>query len=267
MTRTEDHPLSARDATVLGPLAEHRLLTVPQLARLLEVSESTAVRHLRALQREQMLALRPIFHGLPWAASIQVRGLRALGSPLKAPRLNLNQYRHDVGVGWMWLAARAGRLGALTGLRTERSMMAADYAARAGGGPAVWGLGLGLLGSHGQPHRHYPDLMLDTAAGQRVAVELELTAKSSGRMARIMAAYASDARIDQVLYVVADRSIGSRVRESARRSGAGERVHVQLLGRDGIAGAEIGRVGAARNGPAAVAGRGAEQPAREAATR
>jgi uncharacterized protein YceH (UPF0502 family) len=84
--------------------------------------------------------------------------------------------------------------------------------------------------------------MVDTAGGHRVAVELELTAKSAGRMTRIMNAYASDARVDHVLYVVANRSIGARVSESARRAGIPERVHVQLLAADGIAGAEIGRI-------------------------
>ncbi len=69
--------------------------------------------------------------------------------------------------------------------------------------------------------------MLDMASGHRVAVELELTAKSSGRMSRIMSAYASDSRIDHVLYLVANRSIAARVQQSAHRAGIPERVHVQ----------------------------------------
>jgi hypothetical protein len=242
MTRVDDLKLTERETSVLGPLAEHRTLIVPQLALLLGVSDATAARRLRQLEQRQLLELRRIFTGLPAAAVIRSRGLRAVGSPLKAPQVNYNEYRHDVGVGWLWLAARAGSFGELRGVTTDRRMQAEDATAVAGGRSAPWGVGVGMLGSHGQPQRHYPDLLLETASGHRVAVELELTAKSSGRMNRIMGAYAGDSRVDQILYVAANSSIAARVRESARRAGIPNRVHVQLLAPDGIAGAEVDTV-------------------------
>jgi hypothetical protein len=242
MTRVDDLSLTEREASVLGPLAEHRTLIVPQVALLLGVGDGTAARRLRQLEQRQLLELRGIFKGLPAAAVIRGRGLRAIGSPLKAPQLNYNEYRHDVGVGWLWLAARAGSLGELRGLTTDRRMQGEDAIAVASGRQARWGVGLGLLGSHGRPQRHYPDLLLALASGHRVAVELELTAKSSGRMNRIMTAYASDSRVDEVLYLAANSSIAARVRESARRAGIPERVHVQLLAPDGIAGADVATV-------------------------
>jgi hypothetical protein len=199
------------------------------------------VARLRALARDRLIRFDSVFSGLPWAAAIQTRGLRSLGSSLRTPpRLNYNEYRHDVGVGWLWLAARAGSLGEAKAITTERRMQSQDAAAAPGGAPR-WGVGIGTLGSHGQPRRHYPDLMLDLVSGYRVAVELELTSKSSGRMAGIMNAYASDASVDHVLYVAANRAIAGRVLDAARRAGIPERVHVQLLARDGIAGAELGR--------------------------
>ena len=228
---------------MLGPLAEHRFLIVPQVAVLLAVSERTALNRLKTLERDRLCVFHKVFHGLPWAASIQSRGLRALDSPLKAPpKLNYNEYRHDVGVGWLWLAARAGGFGELRGIATDRRMQADDLSAAAAGRRPQWGIGVGLLGSRGRPQRHYPDLMLDTASGHRVAVELELTGKSAGRMERIMSAYASDARIDHVLYLAASRAIATRAIDSARRAGISDRVHVQMLARDGIAGAEIGQM-------------------------
>jgi hypothetical protein len=243
MTPAHDGSVTEREASVLGPLAEHRFLIVPQVAVLLGVAERTALNRLKALERDRLTAFHTVFQGLPWAASIQSHGLRALGSPLKAPpKLNYNEYRHDVGVGWLWLAARAGSFGELRGIATDRRMQADDLSAGAAGHAPRWGVGLGLLGSHGRPQRHYPDLMLDTVGGHRLAVELELTAKSSGRMMRIMTAYASDADVDHVLYLAANRGIAARVLESARRAGIAERVHVQLLARDGIAGAEIGQM-------------------------
>jgi hypothetical protein len=260
MTRETNLSINERDASVLGPLAEHRLLIVPQLALLLGVSERTAARRLKVLQEDRLLEVRSIFSGAPGAVAIRSRGLRATGSPLKAPQLNLNEYRHDVGVGWLWLAARSGSLGELNGLATDRRMQAADAAALAGGLTPQWGIGLGLLGPHGRPQHHYPDLMLDMASGHRVAVELELTGKSTRRMTRIMGAYASDARIDHVLYLAANRTIADRVLASARRAGISERVHVQLLAHDGIAGASVGIARPDANTRA----RGGERPAARA---
>jgi hypothetical protein len=251
MTRADDALLTEREAAVLGPLAEHRLLIVPQVAALLGLSARTAVSRLKALERADLVWFGPIFQGLPWAASIESHGLRALGSRLKPPQLNLNEYSHDVGVGWLWLAARAGRLGDLRGLTTERRMQSDDAGRVAAGQESRWGVGLGLLGSHGHPKRHYPDLMLDMASGHRVAVELELTAKSAGRVDRIMTAYASDARVDHVLYLAADGSIPARLREAAHHAGIPERVHVQRLAPDGIAGADLGRTRRTGRGHAA----------------
>jgi hypothetical protein len=262
MTRVDDLSLTERDSSVLGPLAEHRTLIVPQIALLLGVSDATAVRRLRQLEQRQLLELRGIFKRLPAAAVIRSRGLRAVGSPLKAPQLNYNEYRHDVGVGWLWLAARAGSLGELRGLTTDRRMQAEDTTALAAGRPSRWGVGVGLLGSHGQRQRHYPDLLLEMASGHRVAVELELTAKSSGRTNRIMSAYASDSRIDQILYLAANSSIAARVHESARRAGIPERVHVALLAPNGIAGADVGRVRAPEQAGARAASRAPTAPAR-----
>lgn len=257
MARQPDVPLDETDLAVLGPLAEHRILTVPQVALLLGVGERTAARRLNRLARARLVRMQRIFTGTPAAAAISSAGLRALGSPLRAPQLNLNEYRHDVGVAWLWLAARAGGLGETATVNAERSMRAQDAAAVARGEAVNWGIGLGLLGRHGRPERHYPDLMLVTAAGQRIAIELELTGKSARRMTRIMTAYASEARVEHVLYLAADRGIAGRVSEAARRAGIGPRVHVQLLAPGGIAGAPAARLRAAAPGH----GRGPATPA------
>jgi hypothetical protein len=238
--------LTEADLSVLGPLAEHRILIVPQVALLLGVSERTAARRLKRLHDARLLHFEQTFNGQPAGAKITAGGLRAIGSSLKAPYLNLNEYRHDVGVAWMWLAARDGAFGEIAELTSDRRMKVEDAAAVPVGGRPKWGIGLGLLGPHGTPQHHYPDLMLQMASGHRVAVELELTSKSVRRMSRIMLAYASDARIDDVLYLAANQRIAGRVTEAARRAGIGDRVHVQRLAPDGIEGA---RVGGARQAP------------------
>ncbi len=240
MAPTAEPSPTQTELSVLGPLAEHRLLIVPQVGLLLGVSERTAVRRLRRLHDARLVHLEQIFTGQPAAAKITARGLRTIGSSLGAPYLNLNEYRHDVGVAWLWLAARAGSLGELSAFTSDRAMQAQDAAAVGSGGRARWGIGLGLFGRHGSPQHHYPDLMLDTTSGHRVAVELELTSKSTGRMDRIMLAYATDARIDHVLYLVGNPRIAQRVSTAAERARIGQRIHVKLLAADGIAGARAG---------------------------
>lgn len=229
--------ITEADRAVLGPLAKHRILIAPQVAHLLEISEGAAARRLQRLDQAGLIHYRRVFHRAPAAARISSRGLGAIEHAGRAPSENLQEYRHDVGVGWLWLAARGGAFGSVTHIATDREMRAADGAAAADRCEALYGVGLGMLGSGGRPQRHYPDIMLDASGGHRIAVELELTQKSSVRMARIMSAFASDTRIDAVLYVVANKPIADLVIGSATRAGIADLVHVQRLGPEAIAGA------------------------------
>ncbi len=257
MAPPTEFSLTRADLSLLGPLAEHRLLIVPQVALLLGVSERTATRRLTRLHDAGLVLHRQIFAGAPHAARITSPGLRAIDSSLKAPNLNLNEYRHDVGVAWLWLAARCRQL-----RRPHRDDIRPADAVGGRRCPVLgragpMGIGVGLFGPHGTPQRHYPDLMLAMASGHRVGVELELTSKSVRRMDRIMWAYASDAHIDHVLYLVGNQRIAQRVTDSARRAGIGDHVHVKLLARDGIEGAGHGErpCGAATGNPQAEATR------------
>ncbi len=250
MTRKPDRRLTEAELSVLGPLAEHRVLTLPQVRLLHPAATATLISR---LNDAGLIGMARIFDGLPAAVSVSAGGLRALGSMLKpTPRPNLNQYRHELGVGWLWLAARAGRYGALERLTTERRMRSEDASAQASEQTPAWGIGLGVLGRYGRPRLHYPDLLLDTAGGHRVAMELELSAKSSLQLAQVMSAYASDSRLDHVLYLADGARVASRIRDAAGSAGIADRVHVSLLPPDSIAGAEIPtlqRARAARRGP------------------
>jgi hypothetical protein len=237
VARTPDISITDADRAVLGPLAEHRILIVPQVAVLLGVTERTAARRLRDLHKGGLVRYEPVFQGTPAAARITSKGIKAIEHNSKAPSLNLNEYGHDVGVGWLWLAARGGAFGEVTRMAAEREMKATDGPAFAAGRRAIYGVGLGLFGSNGRPEHHYPDLVLEMASGHRVAVELELTQKSARRMRRIMSAYASDGQIDAVVYVVPTKRLADLVTDSARRAGIGDIVHVQRLAPNGIAGA------------------------------
>jgi hypothetical protein len=248
MTQNPLPQLTSADRSVLGPLAEHRFLTVPQLAVLLGVGETTVMRRCRALADARLLRVERIFHRLPAAAMITAAGLAAVGSQLGPPALNLSEYRHDVGVGWLWLAARAGRFGEPRALFSERALQGRDATPAAAGEPhadgepRAGGIGIGIFGADGRARRHYPDLLVALQGGGRVAVELELTAKSAPRMAAIMAAYASDARITRILYVAGSETVARGVQRAAAGAEIAARVQIRLLASDGIAGASIAAI-------------------------
>ena len=233
-----------RDREILRLLAEHRVMVVPQLAvafpdlsaraldaRLQRLAESPE----HDQTRGGLIAIHDIFKDQPAGVSITGDGLRLIESRIRAPRVDYKAYRHDIGVGWLHLAAGQGVFGTLTGVRLERELRSADRRADREGLPA--GIGVGTVARGGRRSRHYPDLLMTTTAGHQVAVELELTAKSTDRLRQIMRAYASDHRIAAVLYLVPDAAGTRRIETAARRAGIASLVHVQRLADRGIHGA------------------------------
>lgn len=229
-----------RDRFVLEFLAEHRVVTDAHVGELLGVGMPSAASRLRALSDAGLIHYERIFEGFPAAAWITRRGLGAISSPLPAPRLELKGYRHDLGVGWLWLAARSGMFGPVGQLVSERSMRSTDRRTGREGRPL--GIGVGVVGPHGGERLHYPDLLVVLQDGRRVAVELELSGKGRSRLDQIMLGYASDARVDAVLYLAPPGPIGRSIEDAASRAGISATVHVQLLAAGSPAGApEPGR--------------------------
>jgi hypothetical protein len=122
---------------------------------------------------------------------------------------------------------------------------------------------LGGAGRAGRPRLHYPDLLLVTAGGSRVAVELELTGKGRARRETILAGYGADPGIASVLYLSDSRATGNAIRASARRLGLADLVRVQLVrgpmhplaaGRGRMAATRARRRGVDRVGGAMAAG-------------
>jgi DNA-binding Lrp family transcriptional regulator len=114
------------DRRILEYAACHPVLLVSQMRSLLDVQEPVATERL-----DSLVAAGLIRHGLRLRhqrAGYQITGLglREIGSELPVPRVDLRRYWHDVGVAWMWLAARKGRLGEVERVYCEREMRAAD---------------------------------------------------------------------------------------------------------------------------------------------
>jgi hypothetical protein len=197
---------------------------------LLGSSEDAAARRLRNLRDDGLLREDRLYDGYPPCYQVTRAGLGATGSERRAPRaIDRAHYRHDVGVGWLYLAARAGAFGELREVVSERTMRSRDGVRETDRplGPERFGVRLGGTGPGGRERLHYPDLLLVDRNGRRIAVELELSAKDRRRREKILAGYAIDSRIDAVVYLVDRPAVGDAVRTSARQLGMSDLVHVQ----------------------------------------
>ncbi|HUE26548.1 MAG TPA: hypothetical protein VMP89_07215 [Solirubrobacteraceae bacterium] len=219
--------LTERDLRLLWFLSEHRLALETHLQSLLGASADATRTRVRSLARGGFVAHRRVFDGEPAVCQIRRPGLEAIGSRLPAPRLNLAFYAHDVGAAWLWLAARGGSFGPMREVIGERVLRSHDGSADRDGEP--YGVRLGGLGPRGQERLHYPDLLLVTPQGRRIAIELELTKKGRARREKILAGYGADSRIDAVLYLVEKPALRRAIEASAARVGVSDRVHVQYF--------------------------------------
>jgi len=220
--------LSERDLAVLELAAEHRVVQAAQIARLLAVSEGTARARLARLAAVGLVRAARPYDRQPQIHQITAAGLRATGSALAPPRLDLALLRHDLGLGWLWLAARDGAFGPLRELHSERAIRSREGLPGAALPPAAERLAvaIGGYGPGGGRRLHHPDLVFVSAGGRRVGVELELSGKGKARLERIIAGYAIDTRYDLVIYLTDNPRIAEQVRSAARRAGALELVRV-----------------------------------------
>jgi hypothetical protein len=219
-------PITPRDQELLEYLARHRMVSTEHVQVCLTLSGAAARRRLRRLSEAGLAEGAVRFHRQSACWRITRRGLSAIGSRLPAPRDDLSTHTHDLGVAWLWLAAQDGAFGPLPEVIAERELRSRD-----GPGERAEPLAVRIPGAgpRGGERRHYPDLLLVTQDGARVAVELELTGKSRTRRELILTAYGADHRIDHVLYLVRDRQLGAEIAATARRLGLEDLVRVQRV--------------------------------------
>ncbi|MGH2891057.1 MAG: replication-relaxation family protein [Solirubrobacteraceae bacterium] len=221
------------DRELLSFAAEHRFLTAGQIARLLDVSEAAARARLKRLRTAGFLQRsRRQLSGEPVCHQITRDGLRTAGSDLPVPKdIDLAAMRHDRGLAWLMLAARDGCFGPAARVVGERRMRSED--GRRADGEARHGVRRGGMGPAGRESLHYPDTVIETPSGGRVAFELELTTKGRDARERILSAYGADRTIDAVVYLVQTAAAGRAVQRSAARLGIGSLVHVQRVRLEG----------------------------------
>jgi hypothetical protein len=222
----ESNHLPARARGLLEVMAEHRFVGFDHARVVLGLPTAVVSARLRALQARGYIRRERPFGGEASFFLITAAGLRAVGSQLPAPRLRFSSVEHDLGLAWLWLAARAGALGPLREPVSERQMRSRDATAKPGDPPL--GVRLGGVGAAGRARLHYPDLLLITEQGKRVAIELELSAKGRSRRDTILGGYAADVRIATVLYLVGNRALGRSIQRSANSMGIEHLVRVRL---------------------------------------
>jgi hypothetical protein len=216
---------------ILQFAAEHRVVVLEQVACRLGVSPEVAAPHLETLLHGGLMRDARPFADAPPGKQITRAGLRAISSHLPTPRPSApGGYRHDVGLGWLWLAADAGTLGPMRSVISERHMRSSD--GRNEDRAQRFGVRLGGVGPGGRERLHYPDLLLETPSGHRVALELELTPKPRLRRETILGGYAADHTIDAVVYMVDRQSVAQAITRSARQMGISHLVHVQQISFD-----------------------------------
>lgn len=220
--------LTEADLELLGFLAEHRFALTDHAAALGRVTPQTANRRLAKLVGAGHVRREEVFTGQSPMHLITRKGLGAVGSPLPTPRPDIHSYEHDIGAAWLWLAAQRGTFGPLSEIVAERTLRSRD-GAREGDLAEPLGVRLGGTGPRGRASLHYPDLLLRTADGRRVALELELTPKGRTRLEVILAGYGADPRIDGVVYLVRTQSMARSVERAARKVGVSDLVHLQRV--------------------------------------
>lgn len=219
--------LTGRDHELLEFLAQHRLALSDHIQALFGISARAADTRLRALADAGFVTRKRVFHRQPPFVQITRDGLAAIASDLPAPRLDLRSYQHDVGLAWLWLAARGGTFGPMREVIGERRLRSHDASLR--GADRLLGVRLGGVGPKGADRIHYPDLLLVTPEGRRIAVELELSWKGPARTGRILAGYGADPQVAAVLYLVENRIVGRSIEAAARRLGISDLVQIQLV--------------------------------------
>ncbi len=219
--------ITARDRALLEFVAAHRFVFAAHAKVFLDASASVTFARLRALERHGLLLHDRLLHEYPRHYQATRAGLGLIDSKLPPARTDAREFKHDVGVAWLWLAARGEAFGEVEQVIAERALRSRDARRVAGEEPLA--VRLGGQGPGGRDRLHYPDLLLVGRDGRRTALELELTAKSRTRRETILTGYAIDNRIERVLYLVESDAIGRAVGATVRKLGISGLVAVRRV--------------------------------------
>jgi hypothetical protein len=217
------------DRRILAFAGAHRFVLAEQIERFAEAESGLVAGRLTRLQDEERVRIERL--GRPQLGLVRVTasGLRSIASRLPAPGFALGDYRHALGVVWLWVAAWKGAFGEAERVLSAREMQALDGAARELGEDdgrfSVPVAGAGL----------YPDVMASYGWG-RGAIHLVTWPHRRVDLDALFAGYRRRPEVAEVvLMLVDDLDVGRVVSAAADRQGVADKVRVQSVVGQGTA--------------------------------
>jgi hypothetical protein len=198
--------LTQRDHAVLADLVRFGALTLEQATRHHFPSSTACMHRLAALGHDRYVSRVGVWRGGPAIYLATPRGATLADVGLRAARFAPETAAHQLSVVDLadWCLAQAPGSTWVTERELRRDAGRAAYAASGG-----------RIGS-GVPHM--PDGLLVGADG-RVAIELELSAKTRTAYERILRWYAGQPEFDRVRWFVRSESLRRRLQELVRAHG------------------------------------------------
>lgn len=188
--------ITARDIAVVTWVARHGMVTEQQVASRFFASRDAATRRLRQLEDLRLAHRALVWRGMPAIIRASGRGIALCGIDLQPAALDVARVRHSLAVCDLAEDLLAHTVGARW--RTEREVRR-DRMRQP-------------RGAHWRSPRRTPDGVLLTTF-ERLAVELDLTPKRSGKLELLVGTYAVDPDIDRVLWYLPSETSVWRMQE------------------------------------------------------
>lgn len=181
--------LTERDLNIIKWINSHRAATVEQVHKKFGMSPQAAKKRLSELKSSGYLRYEKVFHNKPGIYISDKNGIAVTSDELPAVKIRLGSYEHDLA-----LVDLAVTLEQRTGAywHTDRQIRHENGIK-----------GVGVKG-------HSPDGVLEYPSGEKIAVELELSAKGTKRLESILRGYANS-RYQGVWYFVSSENNAYRI--------------------------------------------------------
>jgi Replication-relaxation len=204
--------VTPRDIEILQWVSRHGIVTAEQVGRGFFAGKRAAYERIRKLSELDLLERLPTFWKEPGVLRVTRAGAQLAATDVAPANLVLAQVRHSLAVVDLVEQLLAEQLGAT--LETEREFRQQRHDE-----------------VRGRRHRpgegRIPDGVLHLADGTTVYIELDLTAKRSRDIERIINAYLSE-HVDRIWYYCSSAEVTRRVRDIVLRQRADDMIDVRV---------------------------------------
>jgi hypothetical protein len=229
------------DQDLLLFVASNEVVLAQQAATLLQITDQDATGRLDRLRARRLVSRVKLSSRLPPAYRITRDGAEQIDCALPPLRtLGTHRYPHEIAIAWLWASARHGQLGELREALTRREMQAADATLRSESlldTPGARFSTQPATDGKSDPRNTYPDLALLQASGGWVTLDVVLSLPKPGPLRTMLGRHRHDPLMLAQLYLTEqDQGIDDAITATAAELGLADKVHVQRLAHDRIAG-------------------------------